>query len=145
MRGKVVSVSAHSVLLKVDSRFNCARCAAGKGCGAGVAATSPGARPLEARLSPGLQVAAGQDVRIELAPRNLLMAAIVVYGAPLAGAVAGALLAWTSSAGDLVAAGFTAAGLAAGILASRFWLGRENCLRQFTPTVVAQLTADDPA
>ena len=142
MHGTVISISAAGVTLDVDATLACARCASGKGCGAGYFVRGRD-RELRARLLPGVQVREGQRVQVELAGSNLLRAAVLVYGVPLAGAVAGALLAWTLQAGDLVAAALAIAGIGAGLVVSRLRLRRDHCLQQFTPIITGPAAAAD--
>ncbi len=73
---------------------------------------------------------------IELAPRHLLNAALVVYGLPLGGALFGAVIAYSLGLGDLYAAIAGLAGIAAGIAIARRRAARDQC--QFTPTIVAR-------
>ena len=143
MQGTVVSISSASVTLDVDATLACARCASGKGCGAAYFASGRD-RQIRAQVLPGVQVREGQRVQVELAGSNLLRAAVLVYGVPLAGAVAGASLAWALEAGDLVAAVLAVAGIGAGLVVSRLRLRRDHCLQQFTPVVTGPAAAADP-
>ncbi|MDJ0700960.1 MAG: SoxR reducing system RseC family protein [Woeseiaceae bacterium] len=143
MHGTVISISSAGVTLDVDATLACARCASGKGCGAAYFAKD-GNRQIRAQLLPGLRVREGQQVKVELAGSNLLRAAMLVYGVPLTGAVAGASLAWALQAGDLVAAALAIAGIGAGLMVSRLMLRREHCLQQFTPIVTGPAAAADP-
>jgi sigma-E factor negative regulatory protein RseC len=143
VQGKVVSVSvsggASSAFLEIDPLAACPRCANGRGCGAGVFATTGGPRRIDALVAPGLSVVPGERVALELEPRSLLRAALIVYGLPLTGAVSGALLAWLAGSGDGVAAGAALAGLALGLALGRRRLGQASCLRDFTPVVTKHL------
>jgi sigma-E factor negative regulatory protein RseC len=113
----------------------CPRCAAGKGCGAGLLSTNTGERRIEASVPGGLAVAVDDDVEVSMAPDNILRAAAIVYGIPLLGALAGAVLAYIVSLGDSGAAGAALAGLGIGLVVSRQQLRRAGCLRRFTPVV----------
>lgn len=113
----------------------CPRCAAGKGCGAGLLTVSDGERKVEARVPRDLVVSVADVVELSLAPDNVLRAAAIVYGVPLLGALAGALVAYGTKAGDVGAAGAALLGLAAGLFLSRQKLRRADCLQRFTPTV----------
>ncbi len=144
-KGRVIEVATDGdgrlAVIHVDAPLACARCAAGKGCGAGVFASGD-SRRIEATVPDTLHIAAGDTVAFELADRALLPAASIVYGWPLAGAVAGGLLAslgpWT---GDAVAAAGAAGGLVlAAILASRR-LGSTRCVSRFRPVVLARIDA----
>lgn len=94
---------------------------------------------MDALVADRLELRAGDRVRLELTANNVLRAAGFVYGLPLAGALTGAAIAWWSGAGDAVAALAAMTGALAGIAAGRLRLGREGCLRQFTPRVTARL------
>lgn len=130
---------AHALVL-VDAAVQCARCASGKGCGAGIFGSRE-ARRIEARVASGLSVRAGDTVRIELAPQDLLRAAVMVYGIPLIGGVGSAALAYIAGGGDLAAACAALLGLAAGLAVSRRQLRRAHCLRALTPVITARLAA----
>lgn len=143
--GQVLSVDAtteprHAVV-EVEASFRCARCDAGKGCGAGFVAGDPGPRRVDALVASRLELQVGDRVRLELTADNVLRAAGLVYGLPLCGALAGAAVAWWFGAGDTGAALTATTGGLAGIVAGRLRLRRENCLRQFTPLVTARLDA----
>ena len=96
--GRVVSLvdsdDGVSAVVAVDVASACPRCAAGKGCGAGLTTGTGGRRQVEARVRNGLDIAVDDVVEISLAPDNLLHAAIIVYGLPMLGAAIGALVAF---------------------------------------------------
>ncbi len=145
--GRIVSfvdgAAGVSAVVDVDIEAACPRCAAGKGCGAGLYGARSGKRQVEASLLPGLNVAEGDVVEIALASDNLLQAAFIVYGLPLLGALAAAALAFGFSLGDAAAAVAALAGLALGLLAGRWRLRQTACLRRFVPTVEKRLN-DEP-
>ncbi len=142
-RGRVIAVTgfdpAPHALVEVDASINCARCAEGKGCGAGLLGRTSGSRRVDALITRGLQVREGDEVRIELAPGNLLQASVIVYGLPLAGAVLGAAVAYFFGLGELYAAMAALGGILAGLILARLRLRRSGCFRQFTPTIVERL------
>lgn len=129
-------------LVDVEAAAVCARCAAGRGCGAGVFVARQGTRRLEIVLSDDRGVAAGDVVSIELAPGHVLRAALIVYGLPLAGAATGAALAYILALGDAGAASFAIGGLLAGALAGRHRLRDDACIARFTPTVARRAAAE---
>ncbi len=141
--GRIIRIealgSSRHADVEVREPVACPRCAAGKGCGAGLWADGRG-RLLRASIGPGVEVEVGDCVRIELAPRDLLVAAWFVYGLPLAAAVAGAALAHFAGLGDAAAALAAFLGLVAGALHARRRLGAAGCLRRFTPVIVARTT-----
>lgn len=140
-QGQVVSISGtdphRRALIAVNAFEVCPRCAAGKGCGAGLFGRGERTRRIEASVPRGACIATGDRVRIALEPQSVLHAAFVVYGWPLCGAAAGALLAYLAAYGDAAAAAAALAGLALGALLARRRLRQSRCLQQFTPRVLA--------
>jgi len=138
-QGTIVEIirDRHGVraLVDVEAAAVCSRCAAGRGCGAGVFPARQGTRRLDVTLPEDGNFAAGDVVSIELAPGNVLRAALIVYGLPLAGAAAGAALAYALALGDAGAAASAIGGLLAGALGGRRRLRNDACLARFTPTV----------
>lgn len=143
--GRVLTIhnesSPRHAEVEVLSAPRCARCASGKGCGAGLGDGDAKPRRIDALIPAGYEVEVGDEVRIELAPDSLLGAAFVVYGSPLAGAVTGAGIAFLTGAGDPGAALMALTGLVVGMLLGRARLRRDQCLRRFTPTIVANKLA----
>jgi positive regulator of sigma E activity len=144
-QGQIVSMSNdHShrqVVVEVASVVVCERCESGKGCGAGLLGQVSGDRLVAATVAENLEVRNGDLVSIELAPRNVLRAAVVVYGYPLSGAVLAAFVAYAVELGDIAAALAALSGLVAGILVAKIRLQKTHCLRDFTPVVVDRLSA----
>lgn len=123
-------------VVEVDVNVACPRCAAGKGCGAGLLAGSNRLRRVEVSYSEDLNLAEGDNVEIALTPNNLLRAALTVYGLPMLGAVAGAGLAYVMSLGDAAAAMAAILGLIGGLLVGRWRLRQAACLESFMPSIV---------
>ena len=144
-QGRVLSIHRNDTpphaVIEVAASIRCARCAAGKGCGAGILGGDEKLRRVDALIANNLDVGEGDQVAIELAPNNLLRASFIVYGLPLLGAVGGASGAWLSGMGDLGAAIAALAGVGVGILSGRRHLQRTGCLRTFTPVVTARIAA----
>ena len=136
------SAGGARAIVDVDAAAVCARCASGRGCGAGILPGRTGNRRLEVPVEPGLQLAEGDIVGIELAPRSVLRAALIVYGLPLAGAVCGAALAYLAALGDGGAAMLAIGGLFAGSMISRHRLRDDSCLAEFTPIVARRVATD---
>ncbi len=143
-QGQIVSVSADEsgtrAIVEVDSAVVCERCESGKGCGAGLLGRQPGDKRVEALVAENLSVQSGDLVSITLAPRNILRAAVIVYGYPLSGAVLAAVAAFGMGLGDVSGAISALVGLFAGILIAKVRLKNTRCLRDFTPTVVGRLS-----
>lgn len=91
-------------------------------------------------MTPGSSISIGDTVRLSLGSRNLLQAATIVYGWPLVGAAAAALLAHVSDLGDAGAAAAALAGMALGAIMVRIRLGHRDCLTRFVPTVIGRVS-----
>ncbi len=140
--GRIVSVDskdAQSVVVEVEATVACRRCAEGKGCGAGLLGGAAKHRQFNAVLIDGLQVHNGDRVSLELAPRNLLQAATIVYGYPLFAAITAALVAFSVGLGDLTAAILALLGMLVGLILARHRLRNKSCLKNLTPVVVERL------
>lgn len=122
-------------IIEVDAESVCPRCAEGRGCGAGIFASAGRIRRVEARIPQDMDVDVGDVVRLVFAPEQMLRAAMIVYGMPLAGGVVGAIGAYQLGLGDAGAALLALAGLAAGLWLGRFRLRRQDCLARYTPIV----------
>jgi sigma-E factor negative regulatory protein RseC len=130
-------------VVEVTAPIRCARCAAGRGCGAGIVGGDARPRRVEARVLPGLGLREGDEVRVDLAPHDILQAALIAYGLPLAGAVLGASAAYLADAGDLGAAMAALAGISAGLLAARRRLKRSACMQRLAPVVTSRIAGID--
>jgi len=142
-RGKVLSIRSDraAATVAVNSVDFCARCAAGKGCGAGLFGSSRNARQFEAPIIGRMELSEGDEVQIELAPQNVLRAALEVYGPPLSGALLMAGLAYLAGWPDWQAAVAAGLGIVLGAAISRIRLKRARCLRQFTPVITRRLAS----
>ena len=136
--GRVVSLvdsrDGARAVVEVDVAAACPRCASGKGCGAGLLQAG-GRRQIEVAVPDGLDPHVDDRVEVSLAPRNLLQAAVKVYGFPLTGALVGAAFAYALSLGDTAAATAALLGLGTGLAAGRWRLRQGPCLQSFTPTI----------
>ena len=144
--GHVVSVrsddSGTRAVVEVDSLVVCERCESGRGCGAGLLGREPGDKRVEALVAQDLDVQRGDIVSIVLAPRNILRAAVIVYGYPLFGAVSAAIMSYAIGLGDAYGAIAALTGLVSGLLLAKFRLKSAQCLREFTPTIVDRTNID---
>ena len=139
--GRILSIvqaadGGRLAIVDVDAALACERCASGKGCGAGVFGSRQ-SRQVEAELPDRIVVQEGDYVAIHLSANELLPAAIIVYGWPLAGAAAGALL---GSLGPGTSDAAASVGALVGLLAGA-WLARRklksgDCLARFRPVVL---------
>jgi sigma-E factor negative regulatory protein RseC len=143
--GTVSSVAEGTATLMVAAPIACHRCAAGKGCGAGLLGTNEKPRRLETSIPAGMTLAVGDRVRLTVAPRHLLRAAILAYGLPLISMLAFVAIAWGFGAADsdLLAFGFAVTGLLAGLLLSRRLLAAEAACEQFVPVIEGLAGAAD--
>ena len=143
-QGHVVSVRSDDAgtraIVEVDSVVVCERCESGKGCGAGLLGREPGEKRVEAVVAENLTVESGDLVSVVLAPRNILRAAVIVYGYPLFGAVSAASIVFGLGLGDVYGAIAALIGLVSGVFLARLRLGNTRCLRDFTPTIVDRLS-----
>jgi len=130
LQGKIISIArdAHGAraVVDVDAGVICPRCAAGKGCGAGIFGATASARRVEAIFSSDLQFSVGDTVNLTLGSRNLLQASIA------ASATALSQLSGLADTGAVVAA---LLGLASGAVLARLRLANKACLTQFVPVV----------
>lgn len=144
-RGRILSierdVAPPRAIVEVARSQGCARCAAGKGCGAGLTGNDSRPRRVEALVAAGLEINEGDEVSIELAPHNVLRAATIVYGLPLGGAVIGAAGAYLAGAGDLGAAFAALAGAGTGLLEGYRRLRQAKCLQRFTPVITGRVAS----
>ena len=141
--GQVISIRTSApddtAVIAVDAAVTCERCASGKGCGAGLFASNSGERHVEAALASDLGVRPGDFVSIAMQPKNVLRAAVIVYGYPLVAAVTAAFGAYGLGLSDIAAAAAALVGLVSGIVFAKHRLSQSGCLREFTPTVVERL------
>jgi len=145
-QGTIVEIVRDSrgvtAIVDVDAEAVCARCASGRGCGAGIFGARTGRRRIDIAVGKNLELGEGDIVDIQLAPRNVLGAALIVYGLPLAGAAAAAALAFAMSLGDAGAATMALGGLATGMLIAWLRLRDDACLARFTPVVSTRSAPD---
>ncbi len=135
--GRVESLRGGTVTVIVDAPVACRRCAAGKGCGAGLLTGTESTRRIDMAIPAGMRLAVGDPVSLSVSPRQLLRAAAIAYGIPLAAFLAAAGLAGIATAGsnDLLASAIAISGLGAGMLLSRRLLRQDGTCRHFVPTI----------
>jgi sigma-E factor negative regulatory protein RseC len=135
--GKIVSIDGGMATVKVERTAACPRCASGRGCGAGLLSGSSQPALLEVSVPLRQQFSEGDEVRLTLEPAHLLRATMLVYGLPLLGIVVMLLLGWSMMRplSDPQAIAFAAVGLAAGLVAGRWQLNRQDCLKHFVPKI----------
>ncbi|MDH5345337.1 MAG: SoxR reducing system RseC family protein [Gammaproteobacteria bacterium] len=132
--GQVIAIHGDVATVAITTPVACPRCAAGKGCGAGLFVGGEDRR-IEVRVPPGLDLGEGADVSLAISPRRLLTAAAVAYGLPLTAFVLCTGLGWLATGDDLPAALSGLAGLAVALLAGRRWLSLRSVCDGFVPVV----------
>jgi sigma-E factor negative regulatory protein RseC len=130
-------------VVEVLATVQCPRCAAGKGCGAGLLGGSDGPRRVDALLPRELELRDGDAVWLDLEAQDLLRAALVAYGAPLAGMLVVAGGAYFAALSDLQAILATLLGGFIGAVMGRRYLSRRGCLRRMTPRVTGRCAAGE--
>ena len=141
----IISVENGVANVSVDRGIICSRCAAGKGCGAGLIGTSSKTITLSIPLAGNTDLREGDEVRLTMEPIHLMRASLMVYGLPLVGAVAALSAAWLISGpmSDGESILVAAAGLLIGLGIGRYQLNRDECLAQFVPRIAAHSPASD--
>lgn len=142
-QGRILSVRQYGsdlrAIVEIEAAVRCARCASGRGCGAGLLGGDERPRQVEATIPRDLDVRQGDTVRIELAADDLMRASLLAYGWPLGGALLGAAVSWTAGFHDSGAAIAALMGALAGFFVGRSSLHKNDCLMRFTPSVIARL------
>jgi sigma-E factor negative regulatory protein RseC len=141
---RVVTTDSNFATVSVEAAAACARCAAGRGCGAGLLQQGR-TRLIRVRVADGLDLEPGDSVRLELKPLHLLRAAWLAYGLPLVAMLLSVAVATAvaEQVGDPATMAFAAVGLAAGLFAGRRILRRDNCLQHLRPMVSERINARD--
>ena len=134
--GTVLAVRHRDALVRVDSEI-CPRCAAGKGCGAGLFGQSKARVELTLPIADGLEIAVGERVTLSLKPSDLARAALFLYGLPLGGLLLASGLAFLvlEDPSDATALAWASVGLATGIVAGGVRARRDPCLSRLRPTI----------
>jgi sigma-E factor negative regulatory protein RseC len=128
-------------VVEVVAAARCPRCAAGRGCGAGLLEGESTPRRVDALLPGNLEVHRGDRVWLELAPEDLLQAALLAYGTPLLTMLLAAGGAYLAGLGDLQAVVATLLGAGIGMGIARLRLRRGQCLQNMTPRVAGRCSA----
>ncbi len=137
--GKILSISANTATVSVVAT-GCPRCAAGKGCGAGLLTGSEGSTQVDIQLPTGHVYRTGEAVTLTIASSSLLRAALLAYGLPLAGIVLALTTGWLVMAplSDFAAVMIALAGLLAGFYGGRRQLRKDAWCKQFVPSIDPQ-------
>ena len=138
----IVSINNGLATVSVERSAVCARCASGKGCGAGLLSGKRKPARIEVPVPDAMHLLVGDRVKLTLAPADLLRASFLVYGLPLVGVVTALSFGWLASSGplgDAKAIGLAIVGLLAGLLAGRDRIGRNRRLARFVPTISSRV------
>ena len=133
----ITSISNGVATVTVSRSVACARCAAGKGCGAGLLGGNPKPVSIQVPLPEEMGLKVGDQVCLELSPESLLKASFLVYGLPLVGVVTALLIGWLVAGPlpDTSAIGLAIVGLLTGLVVGRARIGRNRCLERFVPAI----------
>lgn len=133
--GTVNDVRDGIATVHVRTAIGCPRCAAGKGCGAGLLMQDERDTELLVTVPEGVTLQRGDTVTLSIAPKYLLRAAFFGYGLPLLGLVLAVGTGWLTglAESDVAAATWGLAGLAAGMLGGRRVAASSGACEQFTP------------
>lgn len=133
----VTAVRNGRATLIFDSQPICPRCAAGKGCGAGLINGMTREREWEVEIPRELELSGGDQVQLALSDAGILRAAALAYGMPLSGILLSLALAWLTFGplSDPAAVSIATVGLAAGWLLGRSSLKSASCRNQFQPRI----------
>ena len=142
----IISISNETAIVAVSRTVACARCAAGKGCGAGLLSGKSKPVNLEVPVPETLNLQVGDKVNLELSPDSLLRASFLVYGLPLIGVISTLILGrlFAGPLSDGYAVGLAIVGLVTGLIAGRARIGRNRCLEQFVPKISARAPLTSP-
>lgn len=114
-----------AILSCEDPPAACSACGGGRGCALRWLSSTDGVLEVALPTAGDRPLAPGDGVVLEVAEGELLRAAALAYLPPLAGLLAGAVLARTVLPGaEMAALALSVAGLAAGWALSRAWLRR---------------------
>ena len=142
-QGRIIELHENAdpplAVVEVVSSRRCARCAAGRGCGAGLLGGRERVHRVDATIRDNLAVGTGDRVQISLDPLEVLRGAFMAYGVPLVAIVLAAAVAWFAGWSETATVVAAIVGMATGIAVARSYLRRRHCLRRYTPVVVARL------
>ena len=120
--GRVCAIRAGVASVIVDAPVVCHRCASGRGCGAGLLSGDHKAKQIDIKIPHGMTLHTGLQVRLAMAPADLLRGAFLAYGLPLVSMlvfVGTAAVTLGDALSDLTGVLAAIAGLSAGIFAGR--------------------------
>lgn len=143
--GQVESVHGGVATVVVAAPVACARCAAGKGCGAGLLTGPDVSRQVQVQVPEGMALDAGDRVTLCIGSRELLRGAGLAYGLPLLFMLVfvGIASLGGGPGADARAIPAAIAGLVAGIFLSRRILARDAACSHLVPVIDGHASAPE--
>jgi sigma-E factor negative regulatory protein RseC len=139
-QGRIVALEANAAWVEAASRRDCARCAAGKGCGGGLLGRWLGNRLHHIRAHNPYGLPVDSWVELALDERKLLLAACLMYLPPLLGLLLGASLAGALlGLAEWVVILSGLGGFVIGLLPARLLSGRQRGASLAMPTITRRL------
>lgn len=137
--GTICALNPEYATVCVDAPVACQRCAAGKGCGAGLFQSSGQRREIQVVVPAHMTLQNGDTITLRIDSKFLLRAALLAYGLPLAGLVLFPALAWLAAGrpDDLAAVLYAVLGLGTGFALGRRIMANGSICRQFVPEACA--------
>jgi len=134
--GRISALNEQIATVEVESPVACKRCAAGKGCGAGIFQDADRPRQIQVEVPAGMTVRQGDTIELTIGHKFLLRAAMLAYGLPLITMITLLALAWLLSGNPGDGAGIVLAiiGLVIGLFIGRQILSSESICEQFVPS-----------
>lgn len=135
--GIVDSTRAGRARVRVDSAIACARCAAGKGCGAGMFQGDKTTH-IDVAIPDGIAINSGDTVSLAIGTQQVLRAALIAYALPLGCVLLALGIAqfWLDELQDGHALLAALVGLVSGLAIGRRLLRGERACRRFRPILV---------
>ena len=137
----VVDIHDDNASLEIVRRSACTLCGQTRGCGVSMLGRLFGHNRNIFRAKNHINAKAGDTVIVGIEDQALLMSSVIVYGVPLAGLIAGAVLASvigadTPALADRNAALSAIAGLSLGLLWVKLYAAGKSVSRRFQPVIL---------
>lgn len=134
---KIREINGRVATVVVTAAPMCPRCAAGRGCGAGIFHSGTNYPSMRIALPPSLRVEVDDEIRLAIDPRKLLLGAGLAYGIPLVAMVVALFVAqWVfGGMGDMGGIVVASGGLLTGMAVSRIYLARKPACKELIPVV----------
>jgi len=137
----VIAISGDRLTVRVDRAAACSRCAAGRGCGAGLLDSAGRPRVLELDAPLSCRLRPGDTVDLKMRSQDLLRASLLAYGVPLSAVLLtlAALKLTMPGVGDGPSMAAASLSLVTSFVGVRRWLRREPCVERLLPRIDARL------